>query len=87
MEGISLGPYEITEMIIDDDFYGQETVTAHFTYKQENYSITFNKGDLEVLNAWVLKKDASLPANLSNIPIGWIRKAVDKEITDGHTPY
>lgn len=75
-----MGPYEIYEMIIDDDFYGQETVTADIRYNDKNYSITFNKGDLEVLNAWAFDKDTSVPANLSAGLIDALREDVKKRI-------
>jgi hypothetical protein len=72
--------YEITHMIIDDEFYGEETVTTNFIYGQEEYSITFDKGDLEILNTWIFKDGTSLPANLSNELIEEIRKEVKKQI-------
>lgn len=36
-------PYEIKNMIIDDEFNGEESVTADFTHKDKDYSITFKK--------------------------------------------
>lgn len=73
-------PYEIKNMIIDDDFDGLESVTADFTHNQKDYSITFNKSDLEILNMWVFEKDTSLPANLSENLIESIREDVKKRI-------
>ncbi|MGG3468723.1 hypothetical protein ABES02_14735 [Neobacillus pocheonensis] len=73
-------PYEITSMIIDDDFYNEEFVTAEFTYENQVYSITFKKEDLDVVNAWVFKDGTSLPANLSNQIIESIREDVSKKI-------
>ena len=73
-------PYEITNMIIDDDFYNEEFVTAEFTYENQVYSITFKKEDLDVVNAWVFKDGSSLPANLSNHIIESIRDEVSKKI-------
>lgn len=73
-------PYEITNMIIDDDFYNEEFVTAEFTYDNQVYSITFKKEDLDVVNAWVFNDGTSLPANLSNQIIESIREDVSKKI-------
>lgn len=72
--------YEITNMIIDDDFDSEEYVTAEFTYDQTNYSITFKKADLEIINCWVYKDGTSLPANLSDTLIESIRDDVKKRI-------
>jgi hypothetical protein len=77
---IILKPYEITHMIIDDEFYGEETVTTNFTHNEKEYSITFDKSDLEILNSWVFENDTSLPANLSNEIIEAIREDVKKKI-------
>lgn len=73
-------PYEIKNMIIDDDFDGQEYVTADFTHNQKDYSITFNKADLEIINMWVFEKGTSIPANLSDNMIELIREDVKKRI-------
>jgi hypothetical protein len=75
-----LKPYEITHMIIDDEFYGEETVTANFSYNDKEYSITFDKSDLEILNTWVFENDTSLPAHLSEEIIEGIREDVKKRI-------
>ncbi|WP_223589211.1 hypothetical protein [Neobacillus bataviensis] len=73
-------PYEITNMIIDDDFYNEEFVTAEITYENQVYSITFKKEDLELVNAWVFKEGTSLPANLSEQMIESIREDVKNKI-------
>jgi hypothetical protein len=73
-------PYEITNMIIDDDFDSEEYVTAEFTHNQTNYSITFKKADLEIINAWVYTDGTSLPANLSDSLIESIREEVKNRI-------
>jgi hypothetical protein len=73
-------PYEINNMIIDDDFYDEEFVTAEFTHEKEAYSITFKKADLEITNAWLFKDGTSIPANLSDDIIELIREDVKKRI-------
>ncbi|MCM3117076.1 hypothetical protein M3610_17515 [Neobacillus sp. MER 74] len=73
-------PYEIFNMIVDEEAYDQEEVTADFTYQEQDYSITFRKGDLEVVNAWVFKNGVSLPANLSENIIESIRADVKNRI-------
>lgn len=72
-------PFEINNLIIDD-FEGQESVTADFTYNDKEYSITFNKAEFEVINIWVFKEDTSIPANLSNHIIESIREDIKKRI-------
>jgi hypothetical protein len=72
--------YEITNMIIDDDFDSEEYVTAEFTHDQMNYSITFKKADLEIMNAWIFKDGTSLPADLSDTLIESIREDVKKRM-------
>ncbi len=72
--------YEITNMIIDDDFDSEEYVTAEFTHNQTNYSITFKKADLEIINSWIYKDGTSFPANLSDTLIESIREDVKKRI-------
>jgi hypothetical protein len=72
--------YQINNMIIDDGFDGEETVTADFTQNNKEYSITFNKADLEILNSWVFEKETSIPANLSDTMIELIREDVKKRI-------
>jgi hypothetical protein len=76
----TVNTYEITNMIIDDDFDSEEYVTAEFTHEQENYSITLKKADLEIINAWVFKDGTSLPANLSDTLIESIREDVKKRM-------
>ncbi|QGQ48011.1 hypothetical protein [Metabacillus sediminilitoris] len=73
-------PYKINNMIIDDEFDGEEFVTADFTHQNEEYSITFKKADLEIVNAWIFKEGTSLPANLSDHTIELIREDVKKRI-------
>jgi hypothetical protein len=72
--------YEINNMIIDDEFKGEEYVTADFTYNHKGYSVTFKKSDLEIMNAWVFEEGISLPANLSDTIIESIREEVKKRI-------
>lgn len=72
--------YEITNMIIDDDLDSEEYVTAEFTHDQTNYSITFKKADLEIINSWVYKDGTSLPANISDTLIESIREDVKKRM-------
>ncbi|NEU31358.1 hypothetical protein GN156_11350 [bacterium LRH843] len=73
-------PYEINNMIIDDEFDGEEFVTTDFAYQNKDYSITFKKADLEIINSWVFKDGKSLPANLSDNIIELIREDVKKRI-------
>ncbi|MDF2036172.1 hypothetical protein P2R12_04100 [Cytobacillus oceanisediminis] len=75
-----MNPYEITSMIIDDEFDGEEYVTTEFLQENNTYSITFKKADLEVINAWVFNDGSSLPANLSEEMIESIRNSVKKRI-------
>jgi hypothetical protein len=73
-------PYQINNMIIDDEFDGEEFVTTDFVYQNKDYSITFKKADLEIMNTWVFKDGTSLPANLSDHVIELIREDVKKRI-------
>ena len=73
-------PYQINNMIIDDEFDGEEFVTTDFAYQNKDYSITFKKSDLEIINTWVFKDGTSLPANLSDTIIELIREDVKKRI-------
>jgi hypothetical protein len=75
-----VNPYEITSMIIDDEFDGEEYVTTEFLQENNTFSITFKKADLEVINAWVFNDGSSLPANLSEEMIESIRNSVKKRI-------
>ena len=70
--------YEIKDMIIDDGFDGEESVTAAFSQNNKDYSITFYKSDLEVINTWVFEDETSLPANLSDNLIESIREDIKK---------
>ncbi|MEH7251699.1 hypothetical protein V7111_06195 [Neobacillus niacini] len=72
--------YELKNMIIDDDFDSEEYVTAEFTHNHLNYSITFKKSDLEIINSWEYKNGTSLPANLSDSLIESIREDIKKRI-------
>jgi hypothetical protein len=80
MRSLILKSYEINNMIIDDEFDGEEYVTADFTHQNQDYSITFKKADLEIMNTWVFKEGMSLPANLSDQMIELIREDVKKRI-------
>ena len=73
-------PYEIKNMIVDDEFDGEESVTADFTHNDKEYSITFKKEDLEIINTWVFEDGSSLPANLSGTIIELIREDIKKKI-------
>jgi hypothetical protein len=75
-----VNPYEITNMIIDDDFAVEEYVTADFTYENKNYSITFKKADLEIMNSWVFENETSLPAVLPENIVEALREDVKKRI-------
>lgn len=73
--------YELHNMIIDDDFDGEEYVTADFTHENQIYSITFRKADLEIINTWIFQGDGtSLPANLPDYIIESIREDVKMRI-------
>src|SRR4051812_36099769 len=78
--GLIVKPYEINNMIIDDEFDGEEFVTADFTHQNKKYSITFQKADLEIMNTWVFENGTSLPANLSDHMIELLREDVKKRI-------
>lgn len=73
-------PYEINNMIIDDDFASEEYVTADFTHNNKEYSITFKKADFEIINTWVFEDGTSIPANLSDEMVESIRADVKKRI-------
>lgn len=72
--------YEIKEMIIDEEFHGEEYVTTTFTQNNKDYRVTFQKGDLELMNAWIFENGTSLPANLSEDLIDSLREDVKKKI-------
>jgi hypothetical protein len=78
--GLIMKSYKINNMIIDDGFAGEESVTADFTYNSNQYSITFNKADLETINAWIFEDEASVPANLSDEMVESIREDVKKRL-------
>ena len=73
-------PNQINNMIIDDEFDGEEYVTTNFACQNKDYSITFKKADLEIINTWVFKDGTSLPANLADSIIELIREDVKKRI-------
>lgn len=73
--------YEIKNAIIDDGFDTEESVTVNFSLGNQNYSITFDKSDLEIINAWVFEEDgSSLPANLSEEIVESLREDVNRRI-------
>ncbi|MFV8828965.1 hypothetical protein [Alkalihalobacterium sp. APHAB7] len=72
--------YEIKHMIIDDDFEGDPSVTAEFTYDDKDYSITFHKTDMELMNSWMFASDTTLPANLPDAMIESIREDIKKKM-------
>lgn len=73
-------PYVISNMIIDDDFAVEEYVTVEYIQNQKEYSITFKKVDLEIINTWVFENGTSIPANLPDEIIESIREDVKKRI-------
>ncbi|WP_102348941.1 hypothetical protein [Bacillus sp. Marseille-P3661] len=73
-------PYQLNQMIIDDGFNSQEYVTADITYDRQNYSITFNKADLEIMNSWVFEDETSMPANLPDQLIDSLREVIKQRI-------
>ncbi|GAM12488.1 hypothetical protein [Mesobacillus selenatarsenatis] len=75
-----MNPYEMTNMIIDEESYGEEHVTVEFTVEQQNYIVTFQKSDLELMNAWIVEDDKTLPANLSEDLMDSIREDIKKKI-------
>ncbi|WNF24737.1 hypothetical protein [Mesobacillus jeotgali] len=72
--------YEVTNMIIDDESYGEEHVTVELTLGQQNYIITFQKSDLELMNAWSVEDGTTLPANLSENLLNSIKEDIKKKI-------
>ncbi|MBT2642265.1 hypothetical protein J7I80_08510 [Bacillus sp. ISL-41] len=72
--------YEMTNIIIDDESYGEEHVTVELTIEQQNYIITFQKSDLELMNAWIVEDDTTLPANLSEDMMASIKEGIKKKI-------
>ncbi|MFD1737461.1 hypothetical protein ACFSCX_12940 [Bacillus salitolerans] len=72
--------YQIKHMIIDEENYGEETVTTEFLYNLRQYSISFVKSDLEVINTWLLDGESSVPAELSEHVIESIKEEVRSRI-------
>ncbi|MBT2659272.1 hypothetical protein J7E81_29505 [Bacillus sp. ISL-18] len=72
--------FEITNMIIDDDFAVEEYVTAEFIHENKEYSVTFKKADLEIINSWVFEDGTSLPVNIPEEIIELIRNNIKKRI-------
>ncbi|MDL4843189.1 hypothetical protein [Aquibacillus rhizosphaerae] len=73
-------PYQIKNMIIDDGFYNAETVTADFTSEGKNFSVTFDKSDLGIVNAWAFENHTSVPIDLPEDLIESIKQDVKKKI-------
>ena len=65
---------------MDNEFDGEEYVTTNFACQNKDYSITFKKADLEIMNTWVFKEGTSLPADLSDHMIDLIREEVKTRI-------
>ncbi|MBM7662042.1 hypothetical protein JOC85_002849 [Bacillus mesophilus] len=72
--------FKINHMIIDDEFLGEESVTADFTYNQNQYSVTFKKEDLELINSWYFEENQTIPANLSDTLIESLREEIKNRI-------
>jgi hypothetical protein len=72
--------YEINNMIIDDESNGQEHVTVELSLEEKQYSITFDKSDMEIINAWLFENGSSVPANFSEQIIESIREEVKRKI-------
>lgn len=72
--------FEITNMIIDDDFAVEEYVTAEFVHENKQYSVTFKKADLEIFNSWVFEDGTSLPATIPEEIIDLLRNDIKKKI-------
>jgi hypothetical protein len=75
-----MSSYKMTNMIIDEESYGEEHVTVELTLEQQNYIITFQKSDLELMNAWIVEGDTTLPANLTEELMDSIREDIKKKI-------
>lgn len=75
-----MSDYQLINMIVDDGFAGEEYVTAEIVNDKKVYSITFQKSDLELMNAWIFEDGTSLPANLPETIIEAIREDVKKKI-------
>ncbi|MCT2535245.1 hypothetical protein NC661_21180 [Aquibacillus koreensis] len=72
--------YELTNMIVDEGFRSRETVTLDLIYKEKPYSITFNKSDLELINAWAFENHNSVPTELPETFIEQLRGDIEKRI-------
>ncbi|WP_078546702.1 hypothetical protein [Litchfieldia alkalitelluris] len=70
--------YEITHLIVDDEFYGEEMITVNINYNHKDYSITLRKDDFEIINMWTFEGDKSLPANLPDSLIENIKEDLKK---------
>ncbi|ESU33300.1 hypothetical protein G3A_06825 [Bacillus sp. 17376] len=78
-----MNSYEMTNMIIDDESYGEEHVTVELTFEQQNYIITFKKSDLELVNAWVVVEgDKTLPTSLSEDIMDSLKGNIKKNLVD-----
>ncbi len=75
-----MSSFEVTNMIIDEESYGEEHVTVELTIEQQNYIITFQKSDLELMNAWIVEDDTTLPANLSEDLMDSIKEDISNKI-------
>lgn len=73
-------PYSIKDMYSDHESYGEEHVTAEITYEEKDYMLTFQKSDLELMNAWVLENGTSLPAALSEDLIELVKEDISEKI-------
>ncbi|MDQ0254768.1 hypothetical protein J2S74_002147 [Evansella vedderi] len=72
--------YEIHDMIIDNELEGEESVTVAIAYNGEDYLITFNKADLEIINKWIFEDNKSLPATLPEYIIESLREEIKRFI-------
>ncbi|WP_186577857.1 hypothetical protein [Aquibacillus kalidii] len=72
--------YKIENVIIDEGFRREETVTADIKIKDKMISISYNKSDLEVINTWAFKNHHSIPVDLSDELIDSIRADIKKMI-------
>ncbi|MDQ0230039.1 hypothetical protein [Metabacillus malikii] len=68
--------FQILSMVVDEGQYDEQHVTAQVTHDGKEYSVTFDKDDFELINAWIFEKETSLPANLSDEEIEVIRNEV-----------
>lgn len=75
-----MSEYQLINLIVDDGSAGEEYVTAEIVKDKKVYSITFQKSDLELMNAWIFEDGTSLPADLSEVMIEAIREDVKRKI-------